>query len=82
MTTTYVLAQASTRNFDFTALGEDRRQANVALENAWAKHCREYGADPRMMLDMINDGDVNYSELGVGDVIRDGDRFYRWGGPR
>lgn len=82
MTTTYVLATVETRNFSFTALGKDHQQCNVALENAWAKHARQTGADPAMMREIIADGEVNYGDVGVGDVLRDGEMFLRWGGPR
>jgi hypothetical protein len=66
-----ILATVDTRNFTFTAVGNDRDHANKVLTAGWNAHVREYGADPDMMTHMIDDEEVNYTPLVVGQCRRD-----------
>lgn len=72
---TYIIATVSTGYFEWTALGESEQQCNVALHNAYADHARATeGADPRLMMELINEGEVNYHEIRLGEALRDGSR--------
>jgi hypothetical protein len=69
----YIIATVDTGGFDWMALGTTRQEANVALHNAYADHARQTpGAEPGLMLELINEGEVNYHECRLGQALRDG----------
>ena len=68
-----ILATFSTRHFDFTALAESESEAKNLLALAWLEHRRQYpDADSQVMYDAINQGDINFVEISLGEVARDG----------
>ena len=68
-----VLATVSTGHFDFTTVAASRADAAAALGAAWARHRRDYrDAEPDLMGRMITDGEVTFTEIGLGQVTRDG----------
>ena len=68
------MGEVSTANFDFVALGVDQERVNELLRRGWEGHGREYrDAEPDLMAAAIDDGDVNYVEICLGDVLRDGE---------
>lgn len=69
-----ILATVSTRNFDWTVVAPDEDAADAYLLNGYDKHVKQYpGADPDLMREMVEEGEVNYVELVVGRVLRDGE---------
>lgn len=71
----YIIATVDTGRFEWTALGRTRQECNVALHNAYGDHARAVeGADPGLMLELINEGEVNYHEIYLGEALRDGSR--------
>lgn len=71
-----VLATVNTGHFQFTALGADKEECDVLLLAAWRKHCRQVPhADALLMREIVADGEVNYSSIERGSVLRDGERF-------
>lgn len=67
-----ILATIDTGSFQFTALGETEAAASSLLVLAWAKHRQERPwAEPALMVEAISNGDVTFTEIQVGDVIRD-----------
>lgn len=69
-----ILATVTTRNFDFACLADTVENANRLLLAGWKVHCTEYvGADPDMMLGLIEDEEVNFAEIQPGTVLRDGE---------
>jgi hypothetical protein len=72
---TYVIATVDTGRFEWMALGESRQECNVALHNAYADHARQTpDADAGLMLELINEGEINYHEIRLGEALRDGSR--------
>jgi hypothetical protein len=70
---TFYIATVDTRNFAWTALGKTAQECAVALHNAYADHAAVTpGADPGLMLELINDGEINFAEIQVGQALRDG----------
>lgn len=68
-----ILATISTRHYDFTALGHNEQEALDVLLMAWARHCDQVpDADPSLMAQAIEDGDVNLNTIAPGVVLRDG----------
>ena len=67
-----ILATFSTAHFDFTALAETEAEAGDLLLLGWAHHVDQTGADSEMMAQAIADGDVNFTPIHVGAVLRDG----------
>lgn len=68
-----ILATISTRHYEFVALGYTEGLALDALMLAWARHCDSVpGADPSLMAEAIEDGDVNLTPIDPGTVLRDG----------
>ena len=67
-----VLATLDTRSFSFVALAETREAAAKALLEGWDKHADATGAFPGLMREALADGDVNFTPISTGDVLRDG----------
>ena len=67
-----ILATFSSAHFDFVALAETEAEAADALLLAWTRHVEQTGAEPCMMAEAIDDGDVNFTPIHVGAVLRDG----------
>jgi len=64
------LSTAETRSFHFVGLGRDENESIQALLKRWEKHCSEYqDADPDLMKDLIDCGDVKVTELEPGQAI-------------
>jgi hypothetical protein len=68
-----IIATVETRNFTFQTLAASKSDATHQLLAAWRDHADQYGADRRMMLEMLRDGEVNYVEIEVGQTLRDGE---------
>lgn len=72
-----ILASMSTRNFDFAAIADTSENADRLLKEAWEKHCQDYSdADPEAMGAFIALEEVNYVEVKIGTVLRDGEPIH------
>ncbi len=65
----YVLAELSTRSFDFLAFGLTEDEAKAAMQEGWRKHAEQSGATDTW--DDVEDS-VNYHQLTPGQCLRDG----------
>lgn len=71
-----ILASIDTTNYRFEALASDEEEARRLLFEAWRNHCAQnLRADPFFMIKQAQDGDINFFEIEVGQVLRDGDRI-------
>ena len=71
---TFVLATLSTGRFQFEALGRTKDEARRTMELAWATHCVDYeGARDWPYWDDA----VNYSDIKIGEALRDGETIYQ-----
>jgi hypothetical protein len=74
MASALVLATLDTSHFAFEALGRTREECEQLLKDAWEVHTRDYPqAEIGYMRRLIDDGDVNFSTITVGGVLRDGE---------
>jgi len=73
--TDIVLATISTGSYVFAVVAATEEAADTALRDQWAVHVAQTGANPDMMAEAIEDGDVNYSTTVHGAVLRDGSVF-------
>jgi hypothetical protein len=72
-----VLATVSSGRFAFECVAETKTAAITSLLRAWEAHCDDYPtADGEMMSHWITFGDVNFAEIRIGDVHRDGETIY------
>lgn len=71
--TTVLIATIETRNFDFLVVGETQEECDDLLRQAWATHCMEFGADPDLIHELIED--ANYLWAPIGSAFRDGERL-------
>lgn len=71
-----ILAKVDTGSYEFVTLAENKQNADIQLRLAYAKHVRQFPenwpTDPELMVDLIEDGDVEYVEMMIGDTTRDG----------
>lgn len=71
--TMIVLATLDTGRFTFEALGANKDDAHDLMEAAWEKHCEDYeGARDWPWWE----DSVNYSDISLGEVLRDGETIY------
>jgi hypothetical protein len=71
-----IVAEYSTRNFDFMVAGRDRAHAEELLLKAWEIHQEQYGpgVDPDLMREALADvGEVRFVEVAEGTMLRDGE---------
>jgi hypothetical protein len=69
-----ILATICTGGYDWTVVAEDHQDADEALLEAYAKHTEQTPlADPALMAQAIEDGDVNYAACFFGEALRDGE---------
>ncbi len=64
------VATMETRNFTFTAVGEDEAQARAGIEEAWRVHCEQHA---RADKNYIDDCDITVLAMHVGSAYRDGE---------
>jgi hypothetical protein len=67
------LAEVNTGTFNFLTVGTSQGEVESALLRAWEAHADTTGADPEMMLDLLQGGEVNIYPTTFGRVLRDGD---------
>jgi hypothetical protein len=68
-----ILATHTTGTYSWTVVAANTGLANDALVYAYATHAKQTPyADPDLMRHAIADGDVNYAEVELGTVLRDG----------
>jgi hypothetical protein len=65
---TFVFARYESRNFMFSALGYNEKQAREALEVALVRHCAQYDA---ILSDFYQPEDIYFYTLKPGDGMRD-----------
>ncbi len=74
-----VLAEWETRHFTWQAVGRTREEALAALRTMWADWCgdaRGTGADPDLLFEAINGGDINYRDLSAGAIFQDWEPYH------
>lgn len=74
-----ILATVNTGSIDWQVAASSRDTADAALLEAYQAHCDQLAAttgfglvDPDTMAECISDGEVTYTDLIVGQVLRDG----------
>ncbi len=72
----FFLAELSTRNFDFTALGRTEDEARAAMQEGWRKHGEQYGAEGMFTWEELAE-DVNFRRIAPGQCLRDGEPLSR-----
>ncbi len=77
---TISVATASTRHWDFMAIGVDEQDARAALMHAWRLHAADTGADPDHLSEV--GGDINVVTAPIGQAFRDGSPYPRTGAAR
>ena len=70
-----VLATVNTGSFEFQALGTDEDDAYRALLQGWRRHCAQMrgSADFTLLRDLREDGEISFTPIVVGQVLRDGE---------
>lgn len=71
-----ILARVDTTYYRFEALAPDEEEASRLMFEAWRNHCAENPrADPFFMIKQAQNEDINFFEIEIGQVLRDGERI-------
>lgn len=71
-----ILARVNTPHYTFEALASDEDEARRLLLQAWEKHCAQNPrAYPPFMSELVDGGEINFAEIELGQVLRDGSRI-------